>query len=176
MTQAADTRTQEHLAQLRQTLAQHFSKDELRSLCADLGIGYESVPEAPTIEGMARELVAYCDRHARLHDPEAVIVARAPQALPPAFRILTIVARPLDVGELPAIADAWAITQGLEAVDAPAEMVILRLPPSSSCTPGWLAVLTWSILTGTARSRMTPAILPLSARTGRSNHCPPQIL
>ena len=55
-------------ARLRQNIAEHFTKDELRTLCFDLGIEHENLPE--TKDGMARELVAYCERTGRV--PELV--------------------------------------------------------------------------------------------------------
>ena len=55
-------------AELRQKLAEHFNKEELRTLCFDLGIEHENLPD--TKDGMARELVAYCERHGRI--PELV--------------------------------------------------------------------------------------------------------
>lgn len=51
-------------AKLRQNLAKHFDKEELRTLCFDLDIEYENLPE--TKDGMARELVRHCDRHDRI--------------------------------------------------------------------------------------------------------------
>jgi formylglycine-generating enzyme required for sulfatase activity len=51
-------------AELRRKLAERFNKDELRTLCFDLGVEYENLPE--TKDGMARELVAQCERRGRL--------------------------------------------------------------------------------------------------------------
>jgi formylglycine-generating enzyme required for sulfatase activity len=51
-------------ADLRQKLAEHFNKEELRTLCFDLGIEHENLPD--TKDGMARELVAYCERQGRI--------------------------------------------------------------------------------------------------------------
>ena len=50
----------ETLAQLRLNLAQHFDREELRTLCFDLGIKHENFPDP--LDSMARELVAYCER------------------------------------------------------------------------------------------------------------------
>ena len=52
--------------ELRKKLAQHFNKEELRTLCFDLGIQYENLPD--TLEGMARDLVAFLDRRGRIPD------------------------------------------------------------------------------------------------------------
>jgi hypothetical protein len=43
---------------LRRNLAEHFNKDDLSTLCSDMGIEYENLA-ADTLDGMARELVAY---------------------------------------------------------------------------------------------------------------------
>ena len=58
-----------------------------------------------------------------------------PQAAPaqaaepaPVFRLLVIVSRPLDVNELPAIADQWRLVQGLQTVNAPVAVKVLRPP------------------------------------------------
>ncbi|HEX9334029.1 MAG TPA: hypothetical protein VF896_19205, partial [Anaerolineales bacterium] len=44
------------------------------------------------------------------------------------LRVLTIVARPLNANELPEIADAWSLADGLLAVEAPVEIRFLRPP------------------------------------------------
>src|SRR5918997_6707420 len=46
----------------------------------------------------------------------------------PGFRVLTIVARPLDEPELPDIADAWALTDGLAQIEATAHIRFLEPP------------------------------------------------
>ncbi|MGQ9523017.1 MAG: CHAT domain-containing protein, partial [Anaerolineae bacterium] len=51
-----------------------------------------------------------------------------PSSLPPAFRALTLVARPLDAEELPDIADVWALTDALRTVEAPVEIRFVRPP------------------------------------------------
>jgi len=52
------------------------------------------------------------------------------QSQPPnaAFRVLVVVSRPLDLDELPTIADQWALINGLTAVKAPVEIKFLRPP------------------------------------------------
>jgi formylglycine-generating enzyme required for sulfatase activity len=60
------SREQPDRAELRQKLAEHFNKEELRTLCFDLGIEHENLPDAK--DGMARELVAYCERQGRIPD------------------------------------------------------------------------------------------------------------
>jgi len=44
------------------------------------------------------------------------------------LRVLTVAARPLNASELPEIADAWALTDGLMSVDAPVEAHFIRPP------------------------------------------------
>ena len=50
--------------ELRQNLAKHFDRDELRTLCFDMGIEDEDLPD--TLNSMARDLVAHCERRDRL--------------------------------------------------------------------------------------------------------------
>ncbi|HII06516.1 MAG TPA: CHAT domain-containing protein, partial [Methanotrichaceae archaeon] len=45
-----------------------------------------------------------------------------------AFRVLVIVSRPLDLNELPIIADQWALHSGLSTVKTPAHLAFLRPP------------------------------------------------
>lgn len=59
-TSAESKRTLEYRARLRQNLTERFNRGELRTLCFDLGIEYENLPEMK--DGMARELVARCER------------------------------------------------------------------------------------------------------------------
>ncbi len=58
-----------HLTNLRQILTTRFNDGELRSLCFDLGVDYESLPGEGKAD-KARELVAYCERHERI--PELI--------------------------------------------------------------------------------------------------------
>jgi hypothetical protein len=46
--------------ELRKNLIVYFNKDELRTLCFDLGIEYENLPDS--LDGMTRELVRLCER------------------------------------------------------------------------------------------------------------------
>jgi|GEM_PF-5858671 len=62
-----ETSQQVDVARLRQLLADYFDENELRDLCFDLRIGYDSLTgEGKTAK--ARELVAYCDRHGSIPD------------------------------------------------------------------------------------------------------------
>lgn len=67
----------ERLTQLRQILTGAFDENELRTLCFDLRIDYESLP-AEGKGGKARELVAYCERHDCIAELEAAAKAREP--------------------------------------------------------------------------------------------------
>lgn len=54
-------------SELRKNLGDRFSESELRDLCFDLGIDYESLAGANKPD-KARELVIHCERHDRLSD------------------------------------------------------------------------------------------------------------
>ncbi len=57
--------TQADMAQLRQNLIHYFNDSELRDLCFDLGVDYESLPGTGKSD-KARELVSYLDRRGRV--------------------------------------------------------------------------------------------------------------
>ncbi len=59
-------------AQLRQSLVESFDDNELRDLCFDLRIDYESL-SGEGKSAKARELVTYCERHKRLDELQAAI-------------------------------------------------------------------------------------------------------
>lgn len=59
------------LVQLRQFFDTHFSEDELRTVCFDLGVDYDNLAGAGKA-GKARELVAYHERHGRISELMAV--------------------------------------------------------------------------------------------------------
>jgi hypothetical protein len=62
---------------LRQKLATLFNKDGLETLCFDLGVEHEDLPE--TRGGMARELIAQCERQGRLSELIAACRQLRPQ-------------------------------------------------------------------------------------------------
>ena len=68
-------------ADLRRILVARFSVDELCNLCQDLQIDYEVLPRENK-EAIARELVAYCQRHERIPDLVTAINRAKPE--PPA--------------------------------------------------------------------------------------------
>ena len=51
-----------------------------------------------------------------------------PKNISPAFRILTVAPRALDIAELPDIADGWSLADGLQAVQAPVRISFLQPP------------------------------------------------
>ena len=52
---------------LRRILGAYFSDGDLRDICFELGISYESLPPGGKSD-KARELVVYCENHRRLAD------------------------------------------------------------------------------------------------------------
>ena len=56
-----------HQIDLRQTLTERFDEGELRTLCFDLNIDFQSLPGEGKAD-KARELTAYLERHGRLYD------------------------------------------------------------------------------------------------------------
>ena len=55
------------LGQLRRLLVQHFSANDLRSLCQDLGVAYDVLPGEGT-DAKARELITFMRKRGRLAD------------------------------------------------------------------------------------------------------------
>jgi tetratricopeptide (TPR) repeat protein len=53
--------------QLRETLSKFFSDSDLRNLAFDLNIEYEDLPGSAKAD-KAREIIAYCRRHNRVHE------------------------------------------------------------------------------------------------------------
>lgn len=66
-----------HLASLRQNLVQFFDVSELKNLCFDLNVDYESLP-GDTKADKARELLKHMQRHGRLDE----LVAQCRQIRP----------------------------------------------------------------------------------------------
>ncbi len=81
-------------AALRQTLTDLFDDGELRTLCFDLGIGYDDLPGQSKAD-KARELVAYVNRHGRLADLLATCRELRPKAAWP------VVAPPARLRDIP---------------------------------------------------------------------------
>lgn len=64
--------------QLYKALIKHFTVEELRTLCSDLGVQHEDMPK--TLTPFARELVSYMDRHTRTSDLLAYLERVRPNA------------------------------------------------------------------------------------------------
>jgi nucleoside phosphorylase len=71
------------LTQLRQSLVDHFNDQELRDLCFDMDIDYESLPGEGKAS-KARELVAFCERRGQISELEQRVEPGSPGTLPPA--------------------------------------------------------------------------------------------
>lgn len=69
---------QENLSQLRQTIIDQFNKAELRLLCADLGVNFESL-SGDTIEELVLSLVAWIDRRGRVDELTEAVQRRKPE-------------------------------------------------------------------------------------------------
>ena len=76
--------TQPDTTQLHQFLVDHFSLDELETLCLHLKIKYDNLG-GKGLEGKARELVLYTERHGRLVDLRAVLGQQRPDLYRDAF-------------------------------------------------------------------------------------------
>jgi hypothetical protein len=64
---------------LRRFIIKHFNWEELRTLCQDLGVDFDSLGGEGK-EGKARELVTYMDRHTRLNDLFVILEKERPRA------------------------------------------------------------------------------------------------
>jgi tetratricopeptide (TPR) repeat protein len=62
---SSDPAEHAHLTQLRHILTERFDEGELRTLCFDLGVDYDSLPDRGKAN-KARELVAYLERRDRI--------------------------------------------------------------------------------------------------------------
>lgn len=70
---------QSKLTQLRQLLTSLFNESELRTLCFDLGVDYENLPD-PSKDGKVRELVLHAQRKGWLADLLKLATQSRPQA------------------------------------------------------------------------------------------------
>jgi nucleoside phosphorylase len=93
----------EQLSQLRQNIIGRFSDQELRDLCQDMGIDYESLPGEGKA-GKARELVAYCERRGLILELKSRVEAgppgprpSAPSSLPSSQPTVTAPGKGVDV-------------------------------------------------------------------------------
>lgn len=65
-------------AALREKLIRHLSDSELRALCDDLDVDYESLPGSGKAD-KARELLAYLERRLRLGDLLSLLRSQRPE-------------------------------------------------------------------------------------------------
>ena len=72
------TDRRKYLTKLRQRLGTYFSEGELKTLCFDLGIDYDSLPDTG-LENKARELVQYLERRSRVPELVEACQERRPQ-------------------------------------------------------------------------------------------------
>jgi WD40 repeat protein/LysM repeat protein len=182
-----------YLTQLRKTLTQRFSLDELKTLCFDLGIDFEELP-AKTKSGIARELVEYCKHRHRIDDLvkkgrelRSDIDWPAPPAPPPSGKQGTHHPRRTFLQYIQDAAQrwservrwlwmaylAWLAVSALGFVASLAEVFDLELCPrftlfAALALLGGLALLVWSLLpetrySYTSRDRVILLILTLLA-------------
>ena len=64
---------------LHMMIDDHFDKDELQTLCFDMGVNYDDL-SGENKSGKARELIAYCERRDKIPD----LVARCKKLRPTA--------------------------------------------------------------------------------------------
>ena len=68
-----ESSSRKSLVDLRHNLLTHFSEDELRTLCFDLGVDFEAL-SGENKDGKVRELVAFLERRGRI--PELIATCR----------------------------------------------------------------------------------------------------
>ena len=94
---------QVNTTELRRLLTTRFNEGELRDLCADLGIDYESLPGDGKAD-KARELVAYFERRGRIIELDTASRRLRPNS-------------------------GWSNVEALSLADNPAYVNRMRLPP-----------------------------------------------
>ena len=72
-----DALEQEYLTRLRRILNERFDESELRTLCFDLRVDYDSLP-GMTKTDKARELISHLRRHDRIPDLIGVVKLQRP--------------------------------------------------------------------------------------------------
>ncbi len=114
-TSADSTRTQperERLTQLRLILASHFNKEELRTLCFDLGVNYDDLGDESNAD-IARELVAHLERHGRIQELEDMVGQLRPGILVSADSTLAVHS---EASRIPAYVPERSTRTGLRSV------------------------------------------------------------
>ena len=112
------------LPQLRDLIVAHFNDNELRDLCFDLGVDYESLPGEGKA-ARARELVAYFQRRNRLAELEAACLRLRPDA----FGAPTPADRP---SARPAVNQSGGVTINAQTVNITGDVVGRDKKSSSS--------------------------------------------
>lgn len=79
---------QNYLVNLRQMLNARFDEGELRTLCFDLSVEYDTLPGAGK-QDKTRELIAYLDRHDRIDDLIIIGKQRRPEIIWDSLKILS---------------------------------------------------------------------------------------
>jgi hypothetical protein len=137
---------------LYETLRTRFKVEEIRDLCFELGINYEEFSPQLGISSLARELVAYCQRHGKLDLLEAAV-----------RRLRGDLAQPEAQDEL--VAHAFARlrerSQCLLILDNVADPAALEQPLTRDCVPARLPVR----LLFTTRRRELGSFKPVELKT-----------
>ena len=147
--------TQPDTTQLHQFLVDHFSLDELETLCLHLKIKYDNLG-GKGLEGKARELVLYTERHGRLVDLRAVLGQQRPDlyrdafgeaatrqtvtAAPPRRDRRHVARNPLQIFVSHAVADAEAFAHRL-AGDLKRAGYTIWIAPESISDGQWVSAI-----------------------------------
>lgn len=93
--------THPQLVELNRMMDQRFNEEEIKTLCFEMGIDFESLPGAGK-SGKIRELVAFCRRRGRDEELLARVQAERPSQPQPGKKItiLFLAANPRDVDRL----------------------------------------------------------------------------
>lgn len=83
----------------RDLLTEHWNEEEMRTMCSDLKIPYESLGGVGHV-GKVREIIAWCERQGRVHELVEKAKAERPQFRPDIDRVVETVA---GLPELPVI-------------------------------------------------------------------------
>ena len=148
-------------AQLRDWLMDHFSVEEMRDLCANLGIYYDEF--TPQRSAMAREMVAYCERRQRLSELVGAVRRARPQvAVPQRGGVDVSLAEQIEA----AFRYLHAHPRALLVLDNLADPNVLHYPVSLDWVP---AMLPCAVLFTTRQQQLAGfspielAVLPLPA-------------
>ncbi len=93
---------------LRQILEHSFNQPELRTLCFDMGIDYESLGGDGKAD-QARELVAYCERHNRIAELYTALREQRPNTFQDASNVLLQAYPPSLDSDFEAATEVWIL-------------------------------------------------------------------